>query len=505
MPESTQHKLDRVRRPRVQITYDVETLGSIVKTQLPFVVGIMADLSGNTISKTPGKPLKDRKYVEIDRDNFDTIMDKVAPTLQLKTTGHSDSLTFKKLDDFNPLNVLRRVPSLSEKFDSRTRLSNLVAKLDGNVELQRKFIESYNALDPDAQKALGNYYKAMYPAPGTPSVTDAETTPGAPTTSGLIITPSENGPQATHFKITDITGGNLYKSDGKIEITANGVITADEGAAGLKFKPAAGNTKEGSFTVQASTDKDGSVLTGDPVIATITVTQASTPARGKVKVTPATVETQKNTMTPALKITPDPADPSITHFKITDITGGKLFKDDETMEIKEGNNFITAADAAIGVKFKPTQNSTANGSFTVTASTKADNTGLIGDPVIATITVAQAGAGGKVKVTPATVQTQKNTMTTALVITLDPADATITHFKITDITGGKLFKANGSTEIKEPAPNNFITASEGADGVKFKPTQDSTANGSFTVTASTKADETGVVAGNTATVTITVA
>jgi type VI secretion system protein ImpB len=137
MPESTQHKLDRVRRPRVQITYDVETLGSIVKTQLPFVVGIMADLSGNTISKTPGKPLKDRKYVEIDRDNFDTIMEKVAPTLQIKTSGLSGSLTFKKLDDFNPLNVLRRVPALSEKFDSRTRLSNLVAKLDGNVELQK--------------------------------------------------------------------------------------------------------------------------------------------------------------------------------------------------------------------------------------------------------------------------------------------------------------------------------------------------------------------------------
>src|SRR5215210_7507925 len=87
MPESTQHKLDRVRPPRVQITYDVETLGSIVKTELPFVVGIMADLKGNGIEGNAPtiapRPLKERKYVEIDRDNFNTIMEKIEPTLKL--------------------------------------------------------------------------------------------------------------------------------------------------------------------------------------------------------------------------------------------------------------------------------------------------------------------------------------------------------------------------------------------------------------------------------------
>src|SRR3982751_774277 len=89
MPESTQHKLDRVRPPRVQITYDVETLGSIVKTELPFVVGIMADLSGNGIEGSTPDPaplaLKDRKYVEIDRDNFNTIMEKTVPCVKLAT------------------------------------------------------------------------------------------------------------------------------------------------------------------------------------------------------------------------------------------------------------------------------------------------------------------------------------------------------------------------------------------------------------------------------------
>src|SRR6266850_3368307 len=100
MPESIQHKLDRVRRPRVQITYDVETLGSIVKTELPFVVGIMADLSGNDIPQ-PNRDntvlLKDRKYVEIDRDNFNTIMEKTNPMVKLSATG--DELTFQQLED----------------------------------------------------------------------------------------------------------------------------------------------------------------------------------------------------------------------------------------------------------------------------------------------------------------------------------------------------------------------------------------------------------------------
>src|SRR4029079_16979886 len=98
MPESTQHKLDRIRPPRVQITYDVETRGSFVKMELPFVVGIMANLSGNV--DDPARPaLRDRKYMEIDRDNFNDIMEKILP--QVSQNG-SAALKFKNLDDFNP-------------------------------------------------------------------------------------------------------------------------------------------------------------------------------------------------------------------------------------------------------------------------------------------------------------------------------------------------------------------------------------------------------------------
>jgi type VI secretion system protein ImpB len=135
MPESTQHKLDRIRPPRVQITYDVETRGSFVKMELPFVVGIMANLSGN-VDDPNRVPLRDRKYMEIDRDNFNDIMESIGP----KASVNGSELAFSNLDDFSPIKVLGQLPA-NEKFGKRTRLSDMVAKLDGNVRLQKKFLE----------------------------------------------------------------------------------------------------------------------------------------------------------------------------------------------------------------------------------------------------------------------------------------------------------------------------------------------------------------------------
>ena len=141
MPESTQHKLDRVRPPRVQITYDVEIGDAIVMKELPFVVGIMADLSGKPAEPLP--PLKERKYVEIDRDNFNDIMKSTGPRLALrvdnKLAGDGEKmnveLTFANLDDFSPINVLKQVEPLRQLFEARTRLADLLAKLDGNDAL----------------------------------------------------------------------------------------------------------------------------------------------------------------------------------------------------------------------------------------------------------------------------------------------------------------------------------------------------------------------------------
>jgi type VI secretion system protein ImpB len=147
MPESTQHKLDRVRPPRVQITYDVEIGDAIVMKELPFVVGIMADLSGQPEQALP--PLRERKYVEIDRDNFNEIMKAVGPRLALrvdnklvKGEGNGDGgeklsavLNFADLDDFSPINVLKQIKPLADLFEARTKLADLLTKLDGNDAL----------------------------------------------------------------------------------------------------------------------------------------------------------------------------------------------------------------------------------------------------------------------------------------------------------------------------------------------------------------------------------
>lgn len=145
MPESTQHKLDRVRPPRVQITYDVEIGDAIVMKELPFIVGIMADLSGQPAEALP--PLKERKYVEIDRDNFNDIMKAIEPRLALRVkntlsqNGEGENLNvelkFNSIDDFSPLNVLKQVEPMRKLFEARTRLADLLTKLDGNDALDK--------------------------------------------------------------------------------------------------------------------------------------------------------------------------------------------------------------------------------------------------------------------------------------------------------------------------------------------------------------------------------
>jgi type VI secretion system protein ImpB len=141
MAESTQHKLDRVRPPRVQITYDVEIGDAIVMKELPFIVGIMANLSGQPEEALP--PLRDRKYVEIDRDNFNDILKSIAPRLALKvknTLANDDSslgveLKFNHLDDFSPLNLIKQIEPMRKLYEARTRLADLTTKLDGNDKL----------------------------------------------------------------------------------------------------------------------------------------------------------------------------------------------------------------------------------------------------------------------------------------------------------------------------------------------------------------------------------
>ncbi|MFN8719213.1 MAG: type VI secretion system contractile sheath small subunit [Rhodospirillales bacterium] len=145
MSESTQKKLGRVRPPRVHITYDVETGGAIEKKELPFVVGIMADLSGKRDPERPLAKVKDRKFVEIDRDNFNDVMGGIAPRVafQVPNVLQNDgsklnvAATFTEIDDFDPVAVLKQVPVLNNLYDARQRLNDLLTKLDGNDELDK--------------------------------------------------------------------------------------------------------------------------------------------------------------------------------------------------------------------------------------------------------------------------------------------------------------------------------------------------------------------------------
>jgi type VI secretion system protein ImpB len=143
MAESLQHKLDRVRRPRVQITYDVETGGAMEKVELPFVVGVMADLSGQPNKPLP--PMKERKFTPIDRDNFNDVLEKAAPRLAMKVqnrlTGDDSKLAvelnFKNMDDFEPTRVAEQVGPLKDLLEMRKRLQELMAKMEGNDKLEQ--------------------------------------------------------------------------------------------------------------------------------------------------------------------------------------------------------------------------------------------------------------------------------------------------------------------------------------------------------------------------------
>jgi len=141
--ESLQHKLDRVRPPRVQITYDVQVGDAQIKKELPFVVGVLADLAGHPDpDEEPLPDLKDekRKFVEINRDNFDRVMGGIKPRLAMKVENKIEKdntkvgveLKFRTLEDFEPVNVVNQVEPLRKLLEARQRLSELKSKITTN-------------------------------------------------------------------------------------------------------------------------------------------------------------------------------------------------------------------------------------------------------------------------------------------------------------------------------------------------------------------------------------
>jgi type VI secretion system protein ImpB len=158
MAQGTQKKLERVRPPRVSITYEVETGGAIEMKELPFVMGVLADLSGNPAQPLPR--LKERKFVEVNPDNFDTVLKSAQPRLQFTTENKLQpdgskiavDLKFESLEDFSPDRVAEQVKPLRELLELRTKLADLRGRLQGNDKLEEILQETIN--DAEAMRKL---------------------------------------------------------------------------------------------------------------------------------------------------------------------------------------------------------------------------------------------------------------------------------------------------------------------------------------------------------------
>lgn len=150
---STQHKLDRVRPPRVHVTYDVEVGDAIEMKELPFVLGVLGDFTGQP--EQPLARLRERKFVEVNPDNFDQVLEGMKPHLSFsvenKLSEDTDAaqlkvdLHFKSMDDFEPENVAKQVKPIRELLDLRTKLSDLRGSLQGNDKLEELLMDAVNS------------------------------------------------------------------------------------------------------------------------------------------------------------------------------------------------------------------------------------------------------------------------------------------------------------------------------------------------------------------------
>jgi len=157
MADSSQKFIARNRAPRVQIEYDVEVYGAQKKVQLPFVMGVMADLSGKPAE--PLAPVADRSFLNIDVDNFDERLKAMKPRVAFQVpntlTGEGNisvDLTFESMDDFSPEAVARKVDALNKMLEARTQLSDLLSYMDGKVGAEELLTKVLN--DPALLKSL---------------------------------------------------------------------------------------------------------------------------------------------------------------------------------------------------------------------------------------------------------------------------------------------------------------------------------------------------------------
>lgn len=168
MAESSQKFIARNRAPRVQIEYDVEVYGSEKKVQLPFVMGVLADLSGKPSNPLP--PVADRKFLEIDVDNFDERLKAMKPRVAFqvpnKLTGEGNlsvDITFESMDDFSPAAVAQRVDGPKQLLEARNQLANLITYMDGKTGAEELIARVIREKDEALLKALASAPKPQEP------------------------------------------------------------------------------------------------------------------------------------------------------------------------------------------------------------------------------------------------------------------------------------------------------------------------------------------------------
>jgi type VI secretion system protein ImpB len=308
MDGSLQHWLDRNRPPRVQITYDVETLGATVKQEIPFIVGIIGDFAGSA----PQGSIADRTFVEIDRDNIKDVMAKLQPALQLApkplyqvtrapdgntyrpasgpgTTPFAASLTFGVMEDFGPISIIKQVPELAALMQTRRNLADLMAKLGTNPGLEA-------GLWTQAATALSNPGKTPPPAdPLTTAGTALATAKGAYDDAAAAVLPVEGEPNRSAITATQqvVTDAQSAFTAAMNPPTADSQKSAD---------PASGGS---TGTTTGSTGDAGPEKSADPASGGSTgTTTDSTGDAGKTTPPDAPAVQTTPSGAPAVQLTP---------------------------------------------------------------------------------------------------------------------------------------------------------------------------------------------------------
>jgi type VI secretion system protein ImpB len=165
MPQSSQKFIARNRAPRVQIEYDVELYGAEKKIELPFVMGVLADLTGKPQKGEDPVPFAQRKFLEIDAENFDKRLKSMKPRAAFRVpnmlTGEGElsvDITFESMDDFSPAAIARKVSGLKELLEARTQLDNLLTYMDGKTGAEKLIAQLIS--DPSLLAALTSAAKS---------------------------------------------------------------------------------------------------------------------------------------------------------------------------------------------------------------------------------------------------------------------------------------------------------------------------------------------------------